>query len=427
MKLLELYKSILAVANLRAGAEGHISVVFGEESKPAVIKGKRLVLPTQEQMIAIGKKECVAFHPLSENILHGASEVLTYFRHALNVRLNYTFGLLAYELLTLATSPGQHAKLSPDQSEFLSKIKNADEKTLVALQKLMAAMPSDQTQQAFCSIFLKRTGTVGDKRYSRVGVVSFPLYEELSKGSQEIYGVKLRVKDRDSLVELLEYMVPCIKDPESHNRGSNSTVAPFLDALMQAVLVVASPLNDQVELFRNYLDSPEELEFENEWVPVFDNLSVMQDEIRRVPMLPGNDGAELKAATPAPANSSPAAATPTAPAPAMWSPPTNQAPYQAPPPQYTPHYQQPYQPPQPRVTERGQLDFASILQSNPALASQVGPAFQPQQMQNPANSPPRWAAPQQQSLYAPMQLPNSGYQLNGQPTWGGGTVGFGRL
>ena len=38
--------------------------------------------------------------------------------------------------------------------------------------KLMAAMPSDQTQQAFCSIFLKRTGTVGDKRYSRVGVVS---------------------------------------------------------------------------------------------------------------------------------------------------------------------------------------------------------------------------------------------------------------
>jgi hypothetical protein len=445
MKLLDLYRSILDAAKLVTTEDGFVSMKLADESKPALVKGKRLVLPTREHLSNPDWKNRVAFHPLAENVLRAESEVLGFLRQAFNIRANYTFGLVAYQLLTIATSPAEHAKLSPDQVEFLSKLKNADEKTLQVLQKLMQAYPATSS---FVSIYLKRTGQVAGRRYARVGVVSFPMYKDLKSNAPEVNGVKMRVKDREALIALLEYMVPTIDEADENNRGSDSQLAPFLDALMKAVLVVAGPLNAVIELFRNQLEDPDELLFNDEWVETFDNLGVMKDEIRMIPMQAGNEGAVSKteelppgpAAAPAPfsAPAAPAAPAATGPQPGSLahhfygSPP----PVQAQPTYVAPGYPggpAPYGAPSgfpathgapapaaPVHTGRG-VDFNSLLATNPALAATVGAVgMQPGMMMGgmpQQQRQPSWAAPQP-GMYQPMQpmgYQPMGYQPQYQP------------
>jgi len=290
MKLIPLYKSLLATASMEASKDGHVSYCMNDSTKPAMIKGKRIVLPTPEHLSNSDWSDRVVFHPLSENILRGESTILEEFRSALNITLNHKIGLLAYQLLIIATSVADHAKLSPDQLDFLSKLKNADEKTLEVFQKLLKAMPITQRVNTFVSIFLKRGGSIAGKRHARVGVVSFPFYTELTKAGAEVYGVKLRVKDRETLINLMEYMFPTIGEAESHCRSSDSDVAPYLDALMKAVIAVAGPINDQISLFSNVIDGADEMMVEDKWVDTFDNLAVMIPEIRKVPMQAGNEG-----------------------------------------------------------------------------------------------------------------------------------------
>lgn len=393
-KLLDLYRSILSMGNLVADDEGYISMVLGGEKKPAIVKGKRLVLPTKKHLANPDWKERVAFHPMSENILRGESDVLEKFRAALNIRMNVTLAALSMELLTIAASPGTHAKLTPDQSEFLSKVKTPDEKTLDALKKVIGAMPLNQTTKAFVSIYLKRGGSVGGRKHSRVGVVTFPLYNELKKEGDDVYGVKMRVKDRTALIQLLEYIIPDIDKPEAYNRGSDSQQAPYLDALMRAVGAVASPINDVVEMFRKHLDKADELEFDDEWVQAFDNLDALTPEVRAIPMQAGNEGAVPRPEVAQPAAAvQPQATVAAAPPPSVWSPPT--APYPA-------GFGQPtvttgsIGPAVPR-TNRG-IDFEALTRTNPVLAQQFGGGpFQQQGFVQPQPSHPRWAAPGQVS------------------------------
>lgn len=412
MKLSDLYKALLKTANFVVTEDNFVSRLMPDgKTSPATIKGKRLVLPTPEHLANPTDK--IVFHPLSENILRGESAVLEEYRSSVNIRLNVTIGMVAFQLLRIATSTGMHAKLTPDQSEFLSKVKHADETTLENFKKLMKAMDLTQSQKAFVSIYLKRGGLVHGKKHSRVGVVSFPLYEELIKGNKEVFGVKLRVKDIDSLKALFEYMIPNIDKKEAHNRGSDSDVAPYLDSLMKALMTVAGPLNDLIELFHNQLDDPtsdsedgptvsETLRFEDSWVETFDNLAIMVPEIRLIPMQGGNEGAPTKTGVVAAVPAQVQAATPLPAAlmnPQGWNPQPAQPWPTAP----------AMTPPGPVKTARG-LDFDSVLRSNPALAAATGgynPGFGgQQQMQQRAgfsNQPQGWQAQQQQGWGQPQQ------------------------
>jgi hypothetical protein len=382
MKLIQLYESILKTANLHTTNDGYVSLKVGDIVKPTMLKGKRLVLPTKEHLSNPNKEEIVLFHPLSENILKGESAVLEEFRSSLNARLNHTIGLLSFNLLVISTSIADHVKLSPDQSEFLSNLKNADDKTLEVFQKLLKVMPVDQHQNSFISIYLKRGGSVNGKRHSRVGIVSFPFYEELKKDG-DVYGVKLRVKDRETFISLMDYMFPTIDEPESFNRGSDSDVAPYLDSLMKAVMAVASPINDQVALFKNIIEDSDELMIEDGWVDTFDNLGSMINEIRMVPMQAGNEGSSKPGEQQVLAKPL-AAVTPVAtPLPAVLMAGSNMYQQQ---PVMSPMYQgMPpngyVQPNMPEIKTANGINFDALLRLNPALggAPQVMGGYNPHQ------------------------------------------------
>lgn len=412
MKLLDLYKSILECGGLTTDDDGFVSVKFDKKSSPALIHGKRLVLPTQKQLSSeFGDK--IIFHPLSENILRGESEVITKMRSVFNIRLNYTFAALAQNLLTIITSIGEHHKLTPEQSEILSAVKNVDETTLISFTKMMVNSIQESPEKAFVSIFLKRGGTINGKKHSRVGVVTFPLYEELKKEQEVYFGVKLRSKDRLGLIQLYEYMLPNLETPEAYNFGSDSGVAPFLDALMGSVLGIASKMNDLLELFKGMIDSGEDLVFESNWVESFENLNEMIPQIRLIPSQAGNEGKIKTMESPV------QAVTPAAVPLQTFQPPPPVAPYQQPQQVYNPQPPQHFQQPQatgPVITENG-LDFNSLLRSNPQLAARVAPFGAPQMMQPgiPQNQAPRWAAQPMQQPWGQPQMMQPMYPQAGYP------------
>lgn len=418
MKILDLYKSILKAAGLVVTEDGFIKMQLGDSSKPAIVKGKSLVLPTTEHLKNPDWSNRVAFHPMFENILRPESDVMALYRQAANIRVNVVTGTLAMYLLRLATSPAEHAALSPDQSEFLSLLKNADEKTVGVLKKLLDAAPVSKPQQSFVHIFLKKTGLVDGKRFSRVGVVVFPLYQELVKAAKtnEVFGVKMRVKDREALILLLEYIFTGIATDGAYSRGSNCSVAPSIDVMMMTIGGLAAALNPITELYGSVMDEAdtEDLMFQTDWAESFSNLALMVPQIRSIPMLAGNDG-----------DSVPAKPIPEA-APVHQVPPqqqqfpawSTQAPaqaanqYAAPPPQVA----------APSTAQSGSIDLESFIRNSPAAQQAVmqnGPQYLPalQQQQFPQQFQPQQQFMPQQQFQQQQFQPQQQFQQQFQPQY----------
>lgn len=300
MNLIELYKSILSVAGMSVDDDGFISFKLARmDKKPVIVKGKRLVLPTTEQLRNPDLSNRVMFHPLSESILRGESEVVTSFREHITKRLNFIIGYVSYALLDLAISVAEHQKLSPQQTEFLSLVKDADQGTLERMRKVTENMFLGDASQSFAHMRVQKNGMVAGVKHRRVGVVYFPFYEELKKvpapkEPNEIYGVKLRKVDREAFTALMEYLIPDIDKIDKWMFPSDSEIAPTLDALMRSVIAVGDPLNSVVDLFKDHIESSDDLYFDGEWEESFKNLNALLPQIRMIPMQPGNEGRMLQ-------------------------------------------------------------------------------------------------------------------------------------
>jgi hypothetical protein len=412
MNIIDLYKSILDCGNLSTDKDGFVSVKI--TGSPVLVGGKRLVLPTQNQLTSSDWNEKIRFHPLNENILRGESEIITKLRSVFNIRLNYTFAAIAQNLIAIVASTAEHHLLNPEQSEMLSAISEVDETTLELFNKITIAAIKEAPDKAFINVFLKRGGTIAGKKYSRVGVVTFPLYEELKNADQELFhGIKLRVKDKLSIKQLYEYILPNLDKAESYNFGSDSNIAPFLHALMGTILGVGSKFNDILELFSKEIDDTEMLLLASDWVDTFENLGEMLSQIRSIPMQQGNEGS-IKIVDAQPGVQQPIS-VPQAPQALTYQAPAPQNVYTAPVPQAMPQpmpWQHPGQPQmQPQlqqqpglvITENG-LDFNSLLRSKPQVAAMGMNMGQPQMFQPQYQErTPTWAIPQQSFGYPQQQ------------------------
>jgi hypothetical protein len=296
MDLIDVYKSLLSTAGMSADADGFISIqLAGAERKAFLVKGKRLVLPTDTQLRNPDFSNRVVFHPLSESILRGESEVVTAFREALVTRLNFIIGYVAINLLDLAVSTATHSKLGPEQANFLMKVKDTDEKTLSALQKITEAMMIGDNSKAFVHLRVQKNGTVGSTKHRRVGIIYFPFYEEVRKTPapkepNDVYGVKLRKSDRETFKSLMEYMISGIEKENSWMFPSDSEIAPTMDALMKSLITVGDSVNTIVDEFKDYIEGSSDLYFSGDWEESFADLNKLHTQIRMIPMQPGNEG-----------------------------------------------------------------------------------------------------------------------------------------
>lgn len=419
-KLTDVYKQILACAGMVVDDEGFISVKSKDGPKPALIDGKRMVLPYVNQLRSGDNDTRIIFHPLRENIMKGESEVITKLRTMINIKLNYTFGAIALQLLNLASSPSDQAKLNPFQSEMLSEIGPVGNTISVKFTSILLHAIKNHSDRGFINIFLRKGGSVKGIKYSRVGAVTFPFMEELAKEQASYYGTELSKKDKLAIQNLMKYMFPDLDKPETYYKGSSNEVAPFMDCLMNSIYGVAGRLNDILELFTGIISGGEELVMQAEWVETFKgDLSELLPQIREIPLQAGADGRSS-------VNETPVAIAPLQ-QPAMFQQAIQQPVSAFGQPMHHPHQQ--YVPVQqvpqgPIVTENG-VDFNSLIRSNPALSGYVNNGQMPQYMQ-PA-PPPVPQHLQQWAMYN--NQPQQPQQFGGHPQQGyyQNNVGYGSV
>ena len=273
---------------MSADNAGFISYIADEETgekNPVIIdKGKRLVLPTPEQLRSGDFDNRVIFHPLCESAHKGESEIVTKLRTRISNRLNSTIYALLVHFVHLALNKDKHDRLNPNQAVVLSLLKEADQQLIQNLESIARHSIAQNTGPVFVKIYLRRSGMVNGKSVARAAIVSFPFYEELIKeGTSPVYGVKLRKKDKILLVALFEYIFPGININGAYDRGSLSNVAPFLDALTQAVANIIGCITAQVDNYQNFFSDPQSMLIEAEWEEAFQCLGELLPQIRSIP------------------------------------------------------------------------------------------------------------------------------------------------
>jgi hypothetical protein len=236
----------------------------------------------------------------------------------------------------------------------------------------------------------------------------------------------------------MEFIFPNIAVPEEYNYGSNSKLAPYLDTLLHTSLQLASKLNDILELYKQYFQKEDDIEsmmFNPEWEEVAQNLDLLSDLAKSIPIQAGNIGAEpvMPQNDPPVTNAQPA-------------PPVHQQMgYQAAPlpPQAAPVPQQQYSTTQtiqstqaattgsPVVANNRGIDFRSSMMNNmgygpqvmyaPAMALQnhmgypmPGPQMMYQQNQNGIPTPNGYLYPAgYRSAFDPVVVPHNPYYQQG--------------
>jgi len=295
-KIVDIYKSLIGIAAMKADDDGFVSTQLGNSEKsPTLVKGKRLVLPTKDQQRLSGSGNSVIFHPLQENTVRGESDVMAVFRNHVNKNLNFVTAYIAVSLLDLAISTDSHPKLSPEQSEFLSFVKDADEKTFTSFQQIMEKIMVGSAEDSFIHTYIRKGGTCGGKKYSRVCVTSFPFYENLNKVEEDkkpkaISNVRLRKADIAALNGLIKYLFPDINQPEAYFGASNSSVAPSLDVIVKATTPIYNRFNEICKLFSNVIEGIDQVIIDTTYQESFKDLDQLYYEVQKIPMQEGNEG-----------------------------------------------------------------------------------------------------------------------------------------
>ena len=351
--LLNIYNSILRYSGLECDKDGYISIRDNNSTEPVLVDGKRLVMPTRHNL-AGSSNSTIVFHPLAENVLGKESIVFTYLKELLNHRINTAFAGIGIALLQLAASPEQHKKLNMEQLQFITDMGNVTHSTFEEFTQMAHTGLRENSSSLIVNIYLKRGGTYRNERYSWVGVTTSTFKKHL-KENQLVYGVKIKDVNREIILRLIDFLIPEIDTPERYNYGSVSKVAPRLDCLLRTSLLLTSWINTAIETFGDFLPDIATLPFDSEWIPAFDDLESLVQEIRAIP-----------------AQGTPAALNTITVSQQQALPSPTQAPSQAVRSEYLPQGYDKVVATQPRQTDaivstgKG-IDFAATLSNNPAL------------------------------------------------------------
>lgn len=281
-----LYKSVLKFAGYRVTDDGYVQFAVSQtKAKPLHINDKAVVMPYPEHLNNPSGK--IIFHPLCENIMRGESDIIKKLNAGINIRFNMVLALLVPKLLNIVASPIEHSKLTPDQLDLLTTVKEADDNCVKNIGRIVREEIVKKPTSYFISLFLKRGGVYQEKKYSRVGIVRFPFYESLDAMDLKY----VRVKDKEAYRQVFDYIFPQINDPEVFNYGTNDRTAPFFVALMNTAANVAARLNDIIDLYSDFLEEQaDEIRFDADWLDQINDLNQLQKEIRMIPPQAGNEG-----------------------------------------------------------------------------------------------------------------------------------------
>ena len=295
-KIIEDYKIMLAIGWCEADEDGNVSVVLGDTKIPATIDGKRVILPTREQMKDRNWENRLGFHPLREAFNQGVSDVLANMRTQFVNRFNTSISYLMQEFISIAKNTAGQKDLTTEQSQVLSALTQCNENTDKAFKQLQKNTGLSDETKKFINIFVKKGGVVANLTYGRAAIVTFPIYEALVAGDEKINNVKISGKDREMFIKLFRFIFPDIETPEAYNIGVNAKTAPFMESLMRASIKIAEELVDVSKPYMNLFEIPYIMEFPSDmkvWIEIFDDPSLADRMAHSIPNLVGTNVAEL--------------------------------------------------------------------------------------------------------------------------------------
>ena len=219
---------------------------------PTIIENRRLVLPTPEILKAPNWDAQIAFHPFSESVLRGPSEIIEWMKERMLTRLTALINITAVHLTEIAASAEAQQALTTNQLSIIQQLGEADEKTLKLVEDLAGAGARGKGQMVH--FFLRHSGkTGGSNSFRRYCKVTFPIYKEIMEDSDRIFEIKVRKKDKVFLTNLYDYLFDKIGLEDHYSAGSNSEVAPYYHALIEAFGKVGKTISSHIWIFRSHM------------------------------------------------------------------------------------------------------------------------------------------------------------------------------
>lgn len=251
-KLTEFYTSLIDLCGIEISNHGRLifplSVEGGESTElPLQYDGKPIVFPDKKFLEDPENKpgEVIVLHPLSESSMRAPSEVQEVLRKAAIARICTVGDFLLKRAIKINHDACMDTgiKLNHKLSKLFTGIEGVDVKFVNWFTKIDKAMQENSSYRLF-NIFLRLNGEIGKNHYSRVCIISSPLYDELkiAEGTT-IWGVEGgRKKDIATLINILEALFPELAK-DGYVFGSSSGTAPTLVAFMEGVALIADRFN----------------------------------------------------------------------------------------------------------------------------------------------------------------------------------------
>lgn len=284
--LLDFYKNILSFSSMRVNDNGYIECVLMDSSTMCMIDNKNLIFPTEERLRRFDFEKELIFHPMTESIVRGESDVQEKLRNSFLSKANISIYFLFLKLLEIAKDPARHVTLDPDQAEMLAIVKNVDQKCYDNFMSLgLNVLKGRMVDYRFVDMRLKRSGRYKDKQVDKLGVVFFPFYEKM----QQKDVAKLRVRDVEVIKSLYNYVFN-MKDEDAYNRPCHGTgTPPYLTSYLYAGAALATPINDAYDRFNSTFTGEEQnmissYTFELDW---YDQLVHIENLLPLVPRISG--------------------------------------------------------------------------------------------------------------------------------------------
>ena len=252
----ELYIPLLNTIQIYADANGELFRLDNGTNKPCELSGKRLILPTVENLQRSNDNEHIFFHPLSENIARGDSAVYKWLKVAVTLRINCAIAGLADILIHVAGDKQLEGKLKSSQLDLVKALPKVNEKMIVNL--VSSTINMDLDKNMFYTVYNKRNGKIAANSYNRVAVARFPLLEQLNDVEKSPYwsAVKgLRKADVQAYQSLFQYIIPNWNIDNQYSGFSDSMEAPGFHALCTAFVAIMSRLNELCNLFADVADT----------------------------------------------------------------------------------------------------------------------------------------------------------------------------
>ncbi|MNF45493.1 hypothetical protein D3C84_266300 [compost metagenome] len=291
-----------AIGIIDETGKGHLSRVLGENRySPFMIGEKRVVLPTSEHLRS-DDKGVVVYHPLSENITRGESDMIKSMRDQIMFKLTVISVQLISELGRVAATDSEHSRLDAASSKYLKAVSGMDSRSYDFLKKVILRI-GPEPEKRLVSISLRKGNKDGVLRAAKF---KFPVLDQLLTDEHELLGVKYPSKKaRQNITALFEIVLGDAETRASYDYGSKNMAAPYFHALMMGFNAFATHLNDVIKKHKKLLGKAvdeegketgrwlsEDLLIDLSWVEGMDDLAEMR---RIVPPQEGNEGAIIVA------------------------------------------------------------------------------------------------------------------------------------